>query len=71
MMLGETVCANGTTIPPIVIVQGTNHMASWYEKSDIGPIRVFTSDSGYINNKIALHYINHLILHIGRDNIHP
>jgi hypothetical protein len=59
----ETIIANGTTIPPIIIIQGKQHMESWYSSKLEKGVRVVLSDSGYTNKEISLIYLDHIILH--------
>ena len=59
----ETIIANGTTIPPIIIIQGKQHMESWYSSRLEKGVRVVLSDSGYTNKEISLIYLDHIILH--------
>ena len=59
----ETIIANGTTIPPIIIIQGKQHMESWYSSKLEKGVRVVLLDSGYTNKEISLIYLNHIILH--------
>jgi DDE superfamily endonuclease len=59
----ETIIANGTTIPPVMIIQGKRHIENWYlEKLEKG-VRVVLSDSRYTNKDISLILLNHIILH--------
>jgi hypothetical protein len=59
----ETIIANGTTIPPLMIIQGKQHMESWYSSKLEKGVRVVLSDSGYTNKEISLIYLDHIILH--------
>jgi DDE superfamily endonuclease len=59
----ETIIANGTTIPPIIIIQGRMHMENWYTEKLDDNVQVLLSDSGYINSELALIYLDHLIKH--------
>jgi hypothetical protein len=61
----ETICAAGTSIPPIVIVQGRQHMESWYNEKLTGDELILLSDSGYTNNDLALLYLEHFVQHTG------
>ena len=59
----ETICANGMVIPLFMIVQGKQHMESWYlEKLPMGTW-VALLESRYTNKEITLHYLDHLIQH--------
>jgi len=46
-----------------MIVQGKQHMESWYSEKLPTGTRVALSESGYTNKDIALHYLDHLIQH--------
>jgi hypothetical protein len=59
----ETIIANGTTIPPLMIIQGKQHMEIWYSSKLEKGVRVVLSDSGYTNKEISLIYLDHIILH--------
>jgi len=63
LTLVETICADGTALPPVIIVQGRQHMAAWYNEKLTGKERVMLSDSGYTNNELGLHYLEHFIEH--------
>jgi DDE superfamily endonuclease len=59
----ETIIADGTTIPPVMIVQGKRYIENWYlEKLEKG-VRVVLSDSRYTNKEILLILLNHIILY--------
>lgn len=59
----ETICANGTSTPPIVIIQGRQHMESWYHEKLTGDELILLSDSGYTNSELAMIYLEHFIRH--------
>jgi hypothetical protein len=59
----ETIITNGTTIPPIIIIQGKQHMESWYSSKLEKGIRVVLLDSRYTNKEISLIYLDYIILH--------
>jgi hypothetical protein len=59
----ETIIVNGTTIPPIIIIQGKQHMENWYSSKLEKCVRVVLSDSGYTNEEISLILLDHIILH--------
>jgi hypothetical protein len=48
-------------IPPVIIVQGQQHMESWYYEKLSGDELILLSDSGYTNNEIAMLYLEHFI----------
>ena len=64
----ESISAIGTTIPPIIIVQGRQHMESWYSEKLTGDELVLLSDTGYTNNELAMIYLEHFIRHKFRTN---
>jgi hypothetical protein len=59
----ETIIANGTTIPLIIIIQGKQHMESWYSSKLEKGVQVVLLDSRYTNKEISLIYLDHIILH--------
>jgi hypothetical protein len=59
----ETIIVNGTTIPPLMIIQGKQHMESWYSSKLEKGMQVVLSDSGYTSKEISLIYLDHIILH--------
>src|SRR5271169_4751517 len=59
----ETIIANGTTIPPLMIIQDKQHMESRYSSKLEKGVRVVLSDSGYTNKEISLIYLDQIILH--------
>ena len=67
----ESICANGTATPLIIIVQGRQHMKSWYNEKLTGEELVLLSDSGYTNNELAMIYLEHFIKHTNADPDQP
>jgi hypothetical protein len=67
----ETICAIGTYTPLIIIVQGRQHMESWYHENLTSNELVLLSDSGYTNNELAMLYLEHLIQHTNAGPNHP
>ena len=59
----ETIIANSTTIPLMIIIQGRVHMENWYTDKLDDNVQVVLSDSGYINSELALIYLDYLIKH--------
>jgi len=51
----------GTVIPPIIIVQGRQHMTSWYNDKLSGDELALLSESGDTNNELAMLYLEHFI----------
>ena len=59
----KTIIANSTTIPPIIIIQGRQHIENQYIEKLDDDARVLLSKSRYTNTELALIYLDHLILH--------
>src|ERR1700716_3377306 len=59
----ESICAIGQVQPPIIIVQGRQHMESWYNEKLSGNELVLLSDSGYTNSELAMIFLDHFIKH--------
>jgi hypothetical protein len=51
----ETIIADGTTIPPLMIIQGKQHIKSWYSSKLEKGVQVVLSDSGYTNKEISFY----------------
>ena len=64
----ECVSSDGFVLPPFLILQGVNHLASWYTECDLPlPWVIKTSTNGWTNNDTALEWIQHFDKHtIGR-----
>jgi len=67
----KTISANGTTFPPVVIVQGKNHMTSWYKNLLVPGMRVLLSEIGYTNSELSLQYLDHLNQHLDLKRTRP
>jgi hypothetical protein len=61
----ESICATGHVQPPIIIVQGRQHIELWYNEKLSGDKLVLLSDLGYTNSKLAIVFLKHFIKHIG------
>jgi primosomal protein N' len=59
----ETIIANGIVIPPLMIIQGKQHMENWYSTKLEKDVRVVLSDSRYTNKEISLILLDHIALH--------
>ena len=60
----ECVSSNGFALPPFLIVQGVNHLASWYTECDLPPSwAIKTSPNGWTDNETALDWIQHFHRH--------
>jgi hypothetical protein len=57
----ESISADGTAIPPLVIVPGTNIMHLWFSENMTGLEVVTVSPSGYTNEEICLTWLDHFI----------
>lgn len=67
--VGETISATGEALPPLIILKGVRIQQRWIQHTDIiksGPMRsalLATSDSSYINDLIALDWLEHFDKH--------
>ena len=60
----ECVSSDGFVLPPFLIVQGVNHLASWYTECDLPPSWVIkTSPNGWTDNDTGLEWIKHFHKH--------
>ena len=59
----KTIITNGKMIPPVMIIQGRQHMESWYSDKFEKGVRVVLLESGYTNKEISLILLDHIILH--------
>jgi hypothetical protein len=59
----ETIIANRTVIPPLIIIQGKQHIENWYSTKLEKDIQVVLSDSGYTNKEISLILLDYIALH--------
>lgn len=60
----ECVGSDGFVLPPFLIVQGVNHLASWYTECDLPPFWVIkTTLNGWTDNDTALDWIRHFDKH--------
>ena len=56
----ECVSSDGFTLPPFLIVQGVNHLTSWYTKCGLPSDWVIKpSPNGWTDNETALEWIQH------------
>lgn len=56
----ECVSSDGYVLPPFLIVQGQNHLASWYTHTDLPPSWVIKpSSNGWTDNSTAMDWIKH------------
>ena len=60
----ECVASDGFCVPPFLIVQGVNHLASWYTECDLPPHWVIkTTPNGWTDNETAMEWIQHFDRH--------
>jgi hypothetical protein len=60
----ECVSSDGFALPPFLIVQGVNHLASWYTDTNLPSSWVIkTSPNGWTDNKTAMDWIQHFNMH--------
>jgi hypothetical protein len=57
----ECICANGTAIPPVIIVPGTMIMGGWFHEKMIGHEVITVSPTGYTNEGICMAWLDHFI----------
>lgn len=56
----ETISGNGEALPPLLIVQGVNHLHQWYTNTELpDDYSIATSPSGYSNDQLAYAYLLH------------
>lgn len=54
----ETICADGSVMPPFLILRAKVHLEKWYTHTNIpGDYTVAVSDSGYNNDELSIEYI--------------
>jgi hypothetical protein len=59
----EAVSAIGKATPPVLIIPGKVHMDSWYHESLHGTELILLSETGFINDTLAMEWLEHFILH--------
>ena len=60
----QGVNSQGWAIAPFLVVAGRNHVANWYQDSDLPKDWVISlSDNGWTNNEIGLEWIKHFDRH--------
>lgn len=56
----ECICADGSSIPPFVIVAGKTHLSSWYEDSPLPDTwAISVTENGWTTNEISLEWLKH------------
>jgi hypothetical protein len=69
MTMMETIYADSTTIHPIVIISGKQHMESWWglRQPDEGEESYVLSESGFTNDQLTIKWFKHFLVQIGRE----
>jgi hypothetical protein len=68
----EAIRADGSEpLPPFIIVLGIKVMEAWVIQELVSEERIRLTLTGYINNDVALEYLNHLILHLRAGPLKP
>jgi hypothetical protein len=57
----KCICANGTAIPPVIIILGTMIIRGWFHLKMTGHKVLTVSDSGYTNEGIYIKWLDHFI----------
>ena len=56
----ETISGDGEALPPLLIVQGVNHLHQWYTNTELPDnYSIATSPSGYSNDQLAYAHLLH------------
>ena len=59
-MLVEAISADGEALPPLLIVQGINHLQQWYTNTTLpDDYLIGTSPSGYSNDTLSINWLKH------------
>lgn len=64
LTVGESVNATGNSTAPFIIIKGVHLMERWFDERIPDGAAITTSDSGYVNDQLAVEFINHLIYNI-------
>ena len=60
----ETICADGTALPPYVILAGKQHISTWYQDGNLGPDwTVGLTENGWTNNEFGVRWLEHFQKH--------
>ena len=60
----ECICADGSNIPPFVIVAGKTHLSSWYENSPLSNNwAISVTENGWTTNERCLDWLQHFQKH--------
>ena len=62
----ETICADGSTIPPFIIVEGSNIPESWVQQRLSHGTMLAVSPTDYSNNELAVDFIKHFHKHTSK-----
>ena len=57
----KCICANGTAIPPVIIILGTIIIGGWFHLKIIGHKVLTVSNSSYTNKGICIKWLDHFI----------
>jgi len=57
----ECICANGTAIPPVIIVLGTMIIGGWFYEKMTGHEVITVSLTGYTNKGICMAWLDYFI----------
>jgi hypothetical protein len=53
--LAECISADGEVVPPMLVIQGINHLHQWYTLSELPDNYLMArSSSGYVNDSLSL-----------------
>ena len=67
----EGVCADGSCIPPCIVVEGQVFLDDWFNSRQSGDELVFTSQSGFSNAQIGIEWLKHFIKYSGTEENDP
>jgi hypothetical protein len=63
----QGISSSGWAMPPLIVVAGKNHLASWYRNSPLPSDWVISlSDNGWTTNEIGLQWVKHYHQHSER-----
>jgi hypothetical protein len=57
----KCICANGTAIPPVIIIPGTMIIRGWFYKKMTGYKVITVFNTSYINKGIYIVWLDHFI----------
>ena len=60
----ETICVDGTALPPYVILAGKQHISTWYQDGNLGPDwTIGLTENGWTNNEFGVRWLEHFQKH--------